>query len=480
VAAVLAAVGKRRPDAPQASGQGQPMAKFRLINPRNPLSGLVRNDVARRLTLGRQAIFMPLGLMVAAAVVPRSWQVEIVDECIRDVPISKDVDLVGITAMTCQAPRAYEIADAYRRLGVPVILGGIHPSCLPQEALQHASAVAVGEAEGTLPRMLEDFAAGRLAGLYRAQGEVEIAAPRRDLLNPGDYFVNNAVQVSRGCPLRCRFCTTAAIYGGRYQVRPIEAILQEIRDLGARRVVFADDNVVGNFRWAKEFLKELRKLAIQWTGQATLAIAREEGMLALLKASGCAGLILGLESPHPESLAEAGKTICRAEEYLPLIRRVQAAGIGTWGSFLLGFDADTVETLEAAVRFARQARLDISCFPILTPYPGTPLFQEQEAAGRILTRDWTKYNGATVVFQPKRMSAQALANCQLAAFREFYSWSSMWQRLGLWPFKRWAWLINVSINQGFRYYFRRQGKRMPDFRQAHLWPAQVPGDGRAA
>jgi radical SAM superfamily enzyme YgiQ (UPF0313 family) len=449
------------------------MPKLRLINPQNPLNGLVQSDVARRLTFGRKAIFMPLGLMVAAAAVPRSWQVEIVDECAQGAPITRDVDLVGITAMTCQAPRAYEIAGAYRRLGVPVILGGIHPSCLPQEALCHATAVAVGEAEGTLPRMLEDFAAGRLSGIYRAEENVEIAAPRRDLLNPRDYFVNNAVQISRGCPLRCKFCTTAAMYGGRYSVRPIEAILQEIRDLGARRVVFADDNVVGDFRWAREFLKALGTLGIQWTGQATINIARDDEMLALLKASGCAGLILGLESPNPESLREGHKTVCPAEDYLPLIRKMQAAGIGTWGSFLLGFDADTVESLHATVGFARQALLDISCFPILTPYPGTPLFDEYEAAGRILTRDWTKYNGATVVFQPKRMTSRALANCQIAAFREFYSWGSMWQRLTLWPFQKWAWIINISINQGFRYYYWRQKKRMPDFRETHLWEAEA-------
>jgi len=443
--------------------------KLRLINPRNPLNGLVQSDVARRITLGRKAIFMPLGLMVAAGTVPREWQVEIVDECTGPLSVAKDADLVGITAMTCQAPRAYQVADAYRLLGVPVILGGIHPSGLPEEALRHATAVAVGEAEGTLPRMLRDFAVGRLSGIYRAEGDVEIATPRRDLLNPRDYFVNNAIQISRGCPQRCKFCTTQAMYGGRYSVRPIEAILQEIRDLRMKRVLFADDNVVGHFGWAKQFYRELAKLRITWTGQATLNIARDDEMLALMKQSGCGGLILGLESPNPESLREGNKTVCAADEYLPLIRKVQQARIGTWGSFLMGFDADTVESLHAAVRFARAARLGISCYPILTPYPGTPLYDEYGAAGRILTRDWAKYNGATVVFQPKRMSVRELANCQMAAFREFYSWASLRERLTLWPLQKWAWIINISINQGFRYYYRRQKKRMPDFREAEMW-----------
>jgi radical SAM superfamily enzyme YgiQ (UPF0313 family) len=454
--------------------------KLRLVNPRNPLNHLVEGDVARRVTFGRKAIFMPLGLAVAAAVVPRAWQVEIVDECTGPVPIAKDVDLVGLTAMTCQAPRAYEIADAYRRLGVPVILGGIHPSGLPEEALGHATAVAVGEAEGTLPRMIADFEAGRLGGIYRPEGHVEIASPRRDLLNQRDYFVWNAVQISRGCPHKCRFCTTQAMYAGRYAARPIEAVCDEIRDLGAKRVVFADDNVVGNLRWARELFRELAKLKVGWCGQATITAARDPELLALMKQSGCLGLIVGLESFNPESLALGEKTYCHPDEYLPLLARLREARIGTWGSFLLGFDCDTVDSLAATVRFARQARLGISCYNILTPYPGTLLFQDHEREGRLLTRDWSKYNGATVVFQPKRMTPRQLANCQVAAFREFYSWSSMWERLDLWPPQKWAWIVNISINQGFRYYYRRERKRMPDFREAHLWEAAAAAPSSTA
>jgi radical SAM superfamily enzyme YgiQ (UPF0313 family) len=453
------------------------MPRLRLINPRNPLNHLVENDVARRLTFGRKAIFMPLGLAVAAGVVPRSWHVEIVDECTRPVPVAKDVDLVGLTAMTCQAPRAYEIADAYRRLGVPVILGGIHPSALPHEALEHATAVAVGEAEGTLPRMLADFEAGRLAGLYRVEGKVEIATPRRDLLQKRDYLVWNAVQISRGCPHTCRFCTTHAMYAGRYDVRPIEAICQEIRDLGAKRVIFADDNIVGNLRWAREFFRELAKLRIGWAGQATITVGRDPELLGLMKRSGCMGLIVGLESPNAESLAQGHKTYCDPKDYIPLLRRMQKARIGTWGSFMFGFDCDTVALCRRTVAFAREARLAFACFPILTPYPGTPLFGEYEAAGRILTRDWSKYNGATVVFQPKHMTVRELGNSQMAAFREFYSWPSMKERIDLPPRQKTAWLMNLAANWGLRYYYRRQKKRMPDFREAHLWAA---ADGPAA
>ncbi len=440
------------------------MPTLRLINPRNPLSHLMDSAVARRVTFGRKALFVPLGLMVAAAVVPRRWRVELVDENAGPVPVDRGADLVGITAMTCQAPRAYEIADAYRRLGVPVVLGGIHPSCLPAEALEHATAVAVGEAEGTLPRMIADYEAGRLGGIYRAEGDVEIAAPRRDLLPRRDYLVWNTVQVSRGCPHRCRFCTTHAMYGGRYRFRPVEAVCDEIRDLGARRVIFADDNVVGRRDWSRRLFTELRKLGVRWAGQATLTVARDPEMLHLIKASGCMGLIFGLESPRAETLRLGGKTWCDPSEYPALLARVRRAGIGAWGSFLLGFDTDTVESLRATVRFARRVRLAFACFPILTPYPGTAIYEDLSAEGRILTRDWAKYNGATVVFEPKRMTARQLALAQVAAFREFLSWRSMWERLSLVPLQKWAWLMNLGAGRGFWYYYRRQGRRWPDFR----------------
>jgi radical SAM superfamily enzyme YgiQ (UPF0313 family) len=463
------------------------MPTLRLINPRNPINGLVENDIARRVTYGRKAIFMPLGLAVAAGCAPREWGVEIVDECTRPVPIAKDVDLVGITAMTCQAPRAYEIADQYRALGVPVVLGGIHPSAMPDEALQHATAVAVGEAEATLPRILADFAAHGTngnrdvhpcsaswsRGIYRAEGRVAIGTPRRNLLNPKDYLVWNAVQTSRGCPHRCRFCTTHAMYAGRYTVRPVDEICDEVRSLRSRWVVFSDDNIVGHRRWARDLLTELAKLKVGWAGQVSLDVARDPEMLHLMKSSGCLGLIVGLESFNPASLAEGNKTFCHPREYRSLIRAIQSAGIGTWGSFCIGFDSDTVESVQRTVRFAERARLGITCYPILTPYPGTPLFAAYAAAGRLLTRDWAKYNGATVVFQPRGMTVQELANCQTAAFRQFYSWSSMHGRLGLLPLQKWTWIINVAIHQAFRYYYRRQKRRMPDFRDAAQWAREA-------
>ncbi len=452
------------------------MPRIRLINPRNWLSGMSDSRIVRRLTMGRKAIFMPLGLCVAAATVPKDWQVEVQDECVGPLEIDTNVDLVGITAMTCQSPRAYEIADAYRQLGVPVILGGIHPSMLPQEALEHADAVAVGEAESTMPQIAADFEAGRMGGVYRASGNLKIAAPRRDLLNPKDYLVWSAVQTSRGCPHRCRFCTTHAMYAGRYSWRPVEEIVEEIDRLGTGRVFFSDDNIFGNRKWALELFEALARRNVKWGGQTSIDIARDEETLRLVKRSGCTGLIYGLESDSGDNLVASGKTHCEATDYLERIRRTQDANLSVWGSFIFGFDNDTVETSMRRIEFARKARLEMCNFTIMTPYPGTALFDEYESQGRLLTRDWAKYNGASVVFKHPHMTAEELHGCWVRAYRDFFSWSGMYQRLGLRTNKKWSWLMNLAIHGALSYYHRSYVRKQKRQRPG---PGGLPTKARA-
>ncbi|MFP4054449.1 MAG: B12-binding domain-containing radical SAM protein, partial [Phycisphaerae bacterium] len=337
--------------------------RLRLINPRSPLSTITMPGIIQRMTFSRKALFMPLNLTICAAVVPEGWDVEIVDENTSEDPHQPDaagIDAVGIGAMTTQATRAYELADAYRKLGVKVILGGIHPSALPEEAMQHADVVCRGDAEGTLPRALKDLDAGQAKSFYdwTEQPDAPIASPRKDLLNPRDYLVFNPIQTTRGCPHNCTFCTTPSIFGRRYRRRSIDDIVEEIRtakeQFGTGLFIFSDDNVAGSPRWAMDLFEALRGLDIRWASQCDILIARDRTLLQAMRDSGCIGLILGLESPRAGTLEEAGKRFVSADLYEQYIRTIQSYGIGLWGSFIFGFDTDDWRDCMASVRFAQK------------------------------------------------------------------------------------------------------------------------------
>jgi radical SAM superfamily enzyme YgiQ (UPF0313 family) len=445
--------------------------KLRLINPRSPLSTITMPGIIRHMTFSRRALFLPLNLAICAAVVPDGWDVEIIDENAVDTPhvAAGGADVVGIGAMTTQAKRAYELADAYRAIGIPVILGGIHPSALPQEALPHASIVCRGDAEATLPYALRDLAAGRAKNLYDWQEHPDssIATPRKDLLNSKDYLVFNPIQTTRGCPHGCTFCTTPAIFGRKFRQRSIPDIVEEIRaakeQFRSRVFIFSDDDVAGNHAWAMELFEAIRPLKVRWASQCDILISQNDRLLRSMRDSGCIGLILGLESPKAGTLAEAGKRYARAEEYLQRIAKIQSYGISIWGSFIFGFDSDDWRDCMQAVRFAQRAKLCMSCYPILTPYPGTKVFEQYLSEGRLLTTDWDKYNGSTVVYRPKRMSVPELRHAQMAAFHEFYLPGSSLRRLGVWPLKKNSWLANLAIHRALLHYYSAKARPLPRF-----------------
>ena len=429
-------------------------------------------EIIRKMTFSRRALFMPLNLAICAAVVPDGWDAEIIDENITDEvhrPSADGIDAVGIGAMTTQIQRAYELADAYRALGVPVILGGIHASALPDEATAHATIVCKGDAEGTLPRAMRDLDAGCAKPIYdwRDDPDAPIATPRKDLLDPKEYLVFNPIQTTRGCPHGCTFCTTPAVFGRRFRQRSIDDIVAEMRAakeaFNSRVFIFSDDNVAGNHKWAMELFEAIRPLEIKWASQCDILISRSDRLLEAMRRSGCLGVILGLESPRAGTLHAAGKRYCDAGEYLERIRRIQSHGISIWGSFIFGFDTDDWQDCMNAVRFARRAKLCMSCYPVLTPYPGTEVFDQYRAESRLLTEDWSKYNGATVVYQPRRMTVEQLRHAQMAAFHEFYQPHSALSRLGVWPLKRNSWLANLAIHRGLKYYYARQGRPLPRF-----------------
>ncbi len=376
----------------------------------------------------------PLGLAMVAALTPPEFEVSLTDENVTVIDFQKETDLVGITAMTITVQRAYEIADTFRARGVKVILGGSHPSALPEEASQHADAVVVGEAEGIWPNVIEDFKANKLQRIYR-QGKrpslVNLPIPRRDLFAEGAYYFRNTISATRGCPYACSFCSVTSFFGHTYRCRPVEEIIKEIETLNHRKFIgFVDDNIVGNPKFAKEFFRALVPYKIKWAAQASITIARDDELLKLAAASGCIMLLIGFETLSPASLAAVGKSINVVDEYETAIKKIHSHGIAIHGFFIFGLDEDGENIFERTVRFAQKMRLESAQFAWPVPYPGTALCESLDKAGRIITKDWSQYK-SNIVFEPKLMSRELLQKGQDWVWREFYSLPSIWRRVGV-------------------------------------------------
>jgi len=370
---------------------------------------------------------------VVAGLTPESWEVRIIDEAVEPLDLDLEADLVGITVMTPLAPRAYQLADHFRRRGTPVVLGGIHPTVLPDEAARHADAVVVGEAEEVWSEVVRDAARRRLRRFYRPARRPDLTGlplPRRDLFRPGAYLATATVQTSRGCPFACDFCSVTRFFGRTYRWRPVDEIVREVSSLGQGVALFVDDNIFGAPARARELFQRLAPLRIRWIGQSSINIARNLELLKLAAKSGCRGLFIGLESLVPGNLRQMGKSLVnRVGDYREAIIRIQEHGIGVEGAFIFGLDQDDPDIFGRTVDFARRVRLAAAQFGILTPFPGTPLRDRMEREKRITERDWGCYTISQVVYQPARMSAAVLkAGCDWA-YRSFYSYPSILGRL---------------------------------------------------
>ncbi|HWI41051.1 MAG TPA: radical SAM protein [Verrucomicrobiae bacterium] len=389
-------------------------------------------------------------LQQVAAVTPPSWEVVFTDEIHDEVPFSRDFDLVGITAMTHQAVRAYEIAATFREMGVPVVLGGIHPTVLPEEAMAHADAVVVGEAEPVWETLLEDLLAGRLQRLYRAPVSEEqtlaVPWPRREILAGKKYLTTQTVQASRGCPYDCPFCTVTPYFGRSFRYRDPSDILAEIRSFDRKLVVFLDDNLLGDPRKAKPVLEGMAEMEIRWGSQTSLRFAEDPELLKLVARSGCIGLFVGLESVVGENahLAKSGSRNSPQE----LMKRIRDAGIILETSVIFGFDDHDESVFEKTVRYLEECSISVPTFHILTPYPGTALFRRFDEEGRLLHKDWKRYNHAEVVFRPKLMTPQRLYRGWMEARREAFRWPSLLARVLKNPGRRFTNLAYNILRKG--------------------------------
>ena len=386
-----------------------------------------------------------LSLQQVAAVTPPQWEVTLVDESQDPIPSGRHFDLIGITAMTHQATRAYEIADQFRRDGVPVIMGGMHPTVMPEEALTHADAVVIGEAEPVMATLLDDFLGGRLEKVYRApisqDNKLEVPWPRREILAGKRYLTTQTVQASRGCPYDCAFCTVTHYFGNRFRYRDPADILAEIRTFPRKLVIFLDDNLLGDPAKARPILEGMAEMGIRWGSQTSLRFAEDRELLKLVARSGCIGLFVGIESitgPYSLLAKSAGQT-SQAE----LMKRVSDAGIILETSLIFGFDDHDQSIFERTLRFVEECSASVPTFNLLTPYPGTKLYQQFEQEGRLLHKEWDRYNHSEVVFRPKLMSPEQLYRGWLEARKEAYTWPAVLSRVWRNPGRR---LTNLAYN----------------------------------
>lgn len=365
--------------------------------------------------------FPILGLTLLATLFPEDYHVQIVNEVAERVNFEANVDLVGITGLTCVIKRAYEIADRFRARGVKVILGGVHPSLLPEEAKKHADAVLIGEAEGILHQLIHDLEAGELKPFYINRGWSELKGapfPRRELLSKHHHSLFKTIETTRGCPNRCEFCSVPIINGNRYRLRPLEEVDQELSSIIKNKgeyIFLADDNVTAKRDHALGLFEVFKRHQVKWMGFTTIRIAMDEEVLKKAQESGCISLFIGFESLVQGNLDGVSKRFVPAEELEHLVKTIQAHRIGIQGAFIFGFEEDDPTIFRRTVDFVQKNNIEIPTFSILTPFPGTPLRKRLEEEGRIFDHDWSHYDMSHVVFKPKRMTVQEL--------REGYLWA---------------------------------------------------------
>lgn len=400
-----------------------------------------------------------LTLQQLAGITPRKHTVEIIDERFEKINFDKHYDLVGISCLTYNSLRGYEIADAFKKRDVKVVFGGYHASLLPEEAKKHADSVVIGEAELTWPQLLKDLGEGKLKPFYRADKVVEpenIPPARHDI---GVYTLfSEAIQASRGCPTGCEFCAMQKIEGPRFRGRPVNNIIDEMKSIKTKTIFFADASLTINPRFTKSLFKEMKALNKKFECFGNInVLSRDDEFLKLAVDAGVNKWYVGIESISQENINAAGKGTNKVEEYGMAIRRIKDYGMKVTGFFMFGFDNDAPDIFNRTLKAIYEWELDEVSFSIVTPYPGTRLFQRLEKERRIISCDWSRYAEGNVNFKPKKMTEEELSNGIRNIAMEFFSLKSILKRSfnksDLNPFKS---LIIFTGNMGLRAFYKNE------------------------
>ena len=390
--------------------------RIHLINPRT------NSFTTRPLYLNR-ALYSPIaGLLAVAATIPTDqYEVVLTDENIEPIDFELKADLVGISAMTSYVKRGYEIADAFRQRGIPVIMGGVHPSFMAAEALEHADAVVVGEAELVMPQVLDDLAQGQLRGIYKSDKlhpMVDMPMPRYDLVKKHRYVNRTFIQTSRGCHHGCTFCSEPLMNGLRFRYRPVDEVIREVENCGQRYVSLNDADFFGTPERPKEVMRALKGRGVRWQAGVTSKLALKDDMLELAAESGCYMLSIGFESISRQTLTSVHKHVNRPETFQELVAKIHSYGILVFGLFIFGFDSDEPSVFEETVKFNIDADYDMCAYSVLTPYPGTLIWYQMGKANSIVSYDWDKYDQAQIVYRPEGDDRRAAARRSHACLSE--------------------------------------------------------------
>jgi radical SAM superfamily enzyme YgiQ (UPF0313 family) len=406
--------------------------------------------------LGVDFHFPQMALAVLASITPADIEVSIIDEFVQPIDFDKEVDLVGITLSTKTAMRAYETADEFRSRNIPVVLGGIHPNVARGEAIWHADSLVLGEAEGNWERLLQDLRDGNLKRFYYSASRPSLKdcpIPRRDLLQRDHYDTINLVQTSRGCPFKCYFCSVSSLYGKSVRVRPVSDVIAEIKTLEGDDILFVDDNLIGKTSYANKLLNRLAPLRKKWIGQAAVTVVNHKAVLKALQKSGCEGLFVGFETNSNTNLNEVGKIQNINSDYFEAIKKLHDHGIAILGSFIVGFDNDDKSCFEGLLEFVAKSKIDVVDVSVLTPYPGTILYERMKLQNRLIDNQWwLKYDASDVVFKPKRMTRAELYRGRVWVLKELHKLGPLLKRWlgGLGGRSLYGDYISLKANLGYR------------------------------
>jgi len=377
----------------------------------------------------------PLSLTTLAALLPENGNIEwkIVDGSIDRIPLEEHANLVGISVITGNAVRAYRLADHFRKRGICVVLGGVHVSILPGEALEHADSIVIGMAERVWPRLIDDFRHGKLEKTYREEpfeGDslVDVPIPRRDLQRHSGYMMPNTVHATRGCPRACDFCTVPVI-SPRYMKRPIADVVAEVRNIRSRYFCFNDVSLVEDIEYAGELFAALIPLKKRWGGLATVEVAKNQALLDLMRKSGCAYLLLGFESINQSNLRKVHKGFNKPADYRHVMEALHDRDISVQGCFVFGLDEDDQSVFANTVQQVMELKIDIPRYSLYTPYPGTELFHRLLREGRILSFNWEDYDTMHAVIRPLKMTQEELYNGFKWAYREPFRFAHVLRRV---------------------------------------------------